>query len=129
MALRSASLLLIPILLIGIVSADTSTPKNVQAAVRAKWFGTPLLLEAGYLLLPSIFVFSSISILTVLFLQSHPTYIFPFFFSFAASCCPKRSRAFSGTSFTHGSTPITATPILIPPKAVSTKFYNIRALF
>ncbi|WVY92629.1 hypothetical protein V8G54_031717 [Vigna mungo] len=50
MALRSASLLLIPIFLIGIVSAHTSTPKNVQAAVRAKWFGTPLLLEAGELL-------------------------------------------------------------------------------
>ncbi|XP_047173369.1 UDP-glucose:glycoprotein glucosyltransferase [Vigna umbellata] len=50
MALRSASFLLIPIFLIGIVSAHTSTPKNVQAAVRAKWFGTPLLLEAGELL-------------------------------------------------------------------------------
>ncbi|XP_027931508.1 UDP-glucose:glycoprotein glucosyltransferase [Vigna unguiculata] len=50
MALRSVSFFLIPILLLGIASAHTSTPKNVQTALRAKWFGTPLLLEAGELL-------------------------------------------------------------------------------
>ncbi|KAK4757504.1 hypothetical protein SAY87_018805 [Trapa incisa] len=32
------------------VHGETRTPKNVQAAVRAKWSGTPLLLEAGELL-------------------------------------------------------------------------------
>lgn len=32
---------------IGSVSAQNRRPKNVQAAVRAKWSGTPLLLEAG----------------------------------------------------------------------------------
>lgn len=30
------------------VSAETRRPKNVQVALRAKWPGTPLLLEAGY---------------------------------------------------------------------------------
>ncbi|XP_068312697.1 UDP-glucose:glycoprotein glucosyltransferase-like [Pyrus communis] len=35
---------------IGLVSAQNRRPKNVQAAVRAKWSGTPLLLEAGELL-------------------------------------------------------------------------------
>lgn len=35
---------------IGSVSAQNRRPKNVQAAVRAKWSGTPLLLEAGELL-------------------------------------------------------------------------------
>lgn len=32
----------------GSVSAQNRRPKNVQVAVRAKWLGTPLLLEAGY---------------------------------------------------------------------------------
>ena len=31
--------------------SDIRRPKNVQAALRAKWSGTPLLLEAGYGLL------------------------------------------------------------------------------
>ncbi|TQD80729.1 hypothetical protein C1H46_033699 [Malus baccata] len=35
---------------IGLVSGQNRRPKNVQAAVRAKWSGTPLLLEAGELL-------------------------------------------------------------------------------
>lgn len=30
------------------VSAQSHRPKNVQTALRAKWEGTPLLLEAGY---------------------------------------------------------------------------------
>lgn len=30
------------------VSAVNSKPKNVQVALRAKWSGTPILLEAGY---------------------------------------------------------------------------------
>ncbi|CAK9160520.1 unnamed protein product [Ilex paraguariensis] len=30
------------------VSAVTGRPKNVQVALRAKWSGTPILLEAGY---------------------------------------------------------------------------------
>ncbi|KAJ7968055.1 UDP-glucose:glycoprotein glucosyltransferase [Quillaja saponaria] len=30
------------------VSADSRRPKNVEVAVRAKWSGAPLLLEAGY---------------------------------------------------------------------------------
>lgn len=30
------------------VSAETQRPKNVQVALRAKWPGTSLLLEAGY---------------------------------------------------------------------------------
>ncbi|KAK8469111.1 hypothetical protein PHAVU_006G215600 [Phaseolus vulgaris] len=52
MGLRSESplLLLILILLLAIASAHTPTPKNVQTSLRAKWFGTPLLLEAGELL-------------------------------------------------------------------------------
>jgi UDP-glucose:glycoprotein glucosyltransferase len=33
-----------------IVAADNRSPKNVQTALRAKWSGTPLLLEAGELL-------------------------------------------------------------------------------
>lgn len=31
-------------------SAENRRPKNVQVALRAKWSGTPLLLEAGYVL-------------------------------------------------------------------------------
>lgn len=30
------------------VSAQSHRPKNVQTSLRAKWEGTPLLLEAGY---------------------------------------------------------------------------------
>jgi UDP-glucose:glycoprotein glucosyltransferase len=33
---------------IGSVCAQNRRPKNVQAAGRAKWSGTPLILEAGY---------------------------------------------------------------------------------
>ncbi|CDO97565.1 unnamed protein product [Coffea canephora] len=33
-----------------LISAQTRSPKNVQVALRAKWSGTPLLLEAGELL-------------------------------------------------------------------------------
>lgn len=33
---------------IGSVCAQNRRPKNVQVAVRAKWSGTPLILEAGY---------------------------------------------------------------------------------
>ena len=33
---------------IGSAFADSRRPKNVQVALRAKWQGTPLLLEAGY---------------------------------------------------------------------------------
>ncbi|KAJ1435014.1 UDP-glucose:Glycoprotein Glucosyltransferase [Sesbania bispinosa] len=47
-------LLLLTVTFLGIAStstfADTRRPKNVQAALRAKWSGTPLLLEAGELL-------------------------------------------------------------------------------
>ncbi|TKY71358.1 UDP-glucose:glycoprotein glucosyltransferase [Spatholobus suberectus] len=52
MGFRSACFLLI--LILGIaptpILAHTRRPKNVQAALRAKWSGTPLLLEAGELL-------------------------------------------------------------------------------
>jgi len=134
MALRSVSFFLIPILLLGIASAHTSTPKNVQTALRAKWFGTPLLLEAGYfLLVPPISISISISILTVFFSSFWPyqssCVLSFFFFAFAASYCPKRSRVISGTSFTHGFMLITATPSLIPRKVAWTKFCNIRVLF
>lgn len=42
--------LLVCVSLLGFVSvsAEIRKPKNVQVAVRAKWSGTPLLLEAGY---------------------------------------------------------------------------------
>ena len=35
---------------IGSVSAENRRPKNVQVSVQAKWSGTPLLLEAGYVI-------------------------------------------------------------------------------
>lgn len=38
---------------IGSVVAQNRRPKNVQVAVRAKWSGTPLLLEAGYVYVTS----------------------------------------------------------------------------
>lgn len=37
---------------IGSDCAENRRPKNVQVAVRAKWSGTPLLLEAGYAAFP-----------------------------------------------------------------------------
>lgn len=37
------------------VSAQSRSPKNVQVALRAKWSGTPLLLEAGYSLSVSLY--------------------------------------------------------------------------
>lgn len=40
-----------------LVSAQTRTPKNVQVALRAKWSGTPLLLEAGYVIDTRIVIF------------------------------------------------------------------------
>ncbi|XP_012568016.1 UDP-glucose:glycoprotein glucosyltransferase [Cicer arietinum] len=52
MGYRSArsSLLLLFVLFFVSTLADTRSPKNVQTALRAKWSGTPLLLEAGELL-------------------------------------------------------------------------------
>ena len=34
----------------GPVVAENRRPKNVQVAIQAKWSGTPLLLEAGYVI-------------------------------------------------------------------------------
>ncbi|XP_031384011.1 UDP-glucose:glycoprotein glucosyltransferase [Punica granatum] len=51
--LRSGFCLVIVLVCLGLlvgVHGETRRPKNVQAAVRAKWSGTPLLLEAGELL-------------------------------------------------------------------------------
>lgn len=36
---------------IGPAFADTRRPRNVQVALRAKWSGTPLLLEVGYVVI------------------------------------------------------------------------------
>lgn len=49
----SSLLIVLGVLLMAMLSststfADTRRPKNVQAALRAKWSGTPFLLEAGY---------------------------------------------------------------------------------
>jgi UDP-glucose:glycoprotein glucosyltransferase len=41
-----------------IVAADNRRPKNVQTALRAKWSGTPLLLEAGYVVVLLILLIS-----------------------------------------------------------------------
>lgn len=38
------------------VSADNRRPKNVQVALRAKWSGTPVLLEAGYAFLLTLLI-------------------------------------------------------------------------
>lgn len=53
---RSGFLTLIVIIVLCVsssfeVSAQTIRPKNVQVALKAKWTGTPLLLEAGYFIL------------------------------------------------------------------------------
>ncbi|KAI3827826.1 hypothetical protein L1987_01912 [Smallanthus sonchifolius] len=47
---RFRVLILIAVCMIVCVSAETQRPKNVQVALRAKWPGTSLLLEAGELL-------------------------------------------------------------------------------
>lgn len=62
---RSGSLLVISVICLalfagtGIVGAQNQRPKNVQVAVRAKWSGTPLLLEAGYSFIFFLFQFLS----------------------------------------------------------------------
>ncbi|RDX75646.1 UDP-glucose:glycoprotein glucosyltransferase, partial [Mucuna pruriens] len=50
MGFRSACFLFILILIPTPSLSDSRSPKNVQTALRAKWSGTPLLLEAGELL-------------------------------------------------------------------------------
>ncbi|XP_050375561.1 UDP-glucose:glycoprotein glucosyltransferase [Argentina anserina] len=50
METRLTCAFIVLICLIGSASAQNRRPKNVQVAVRAKWSGTPLLLEAGELL-------------------------------------------------------------------------------
>ena len=42
----------------GPVVAENRRPKNVQVAIQAKWSGTPLLLEAGYVIFLFFFFFS-----------------------------------------------------------------------
>jgi len=43
-----------------LISVESGQPKNVQVALRAKWSGTSLLLEAGYVLFTSMLHWVSI---------------------------------------------------------------------